>query len=339
MSTFKVMIIGCGHWGPNYVRTFKNLADTEVVACCDLSDKNLEKISLLYPGIKAYKDYKKALDENKCDIAVVATPASTHYPIIMELLKRDINVLAEKPLTVTTKDSEKIIEYASKKKAKLMVALTFLFNSSVRKAYEIVHDKSFGQIYYIKAVRTHLGLIREDVNAVFDLAPHDISIFNYILGAAPLSVSAIGGSYLKKDREDVSFINLEYPGGIIGNINVSWIDSHKVREVAIVGGKRRVFFNDLDNLEPIRIYEKGISVEKPYYNDFGEFKLMLRDGDILSPKVELTEPLKVQCRHFVDCVRDNKTPLSDAKSSLDVVKVLNAINKSMRSSGKPVKIS
>jgi predicted dehydrogenase len=259
--------------------------------------------------------------------------------LIKEGLLAGKDILAEKPLTMTVEESEELVTLAEEKGRILMVGHTFLYNPAVRKMKEYFVKNELGEVYYLHSTRTHLGLIREDVNCVYDLATHDISIFSYLLENSPEAVSAVGGCYLKNDREDIAFISLFYPQNKIANIHVSWVDSNKERQVVAVGSKKRIVFNDLDNLEKVRIFEKGVSVVKGKGSaDFGEFQLLLRDGDIISPHIESSEPLKNQNQHFLDCLQDRKPPLTDGKNGLEVVKVLVAIEKSLQRKGEYIKV-
>jgi len=330
-------IIGCGHWGPNYIRNFEQLKASQVSVCCDLSRKNLDNITRRFHSIKTTLDYNKMLKDKTIDAVVIATPAKTHYRIAKDALLNNKHILVEKPLCLSYGDCVKLIVLAKKKKKILMVGHTFLFNPAVKKLKEYIRKGTLGDIYYLHATRTHLGLVRSDVNASWDLVPHDISIFSYLLEKEPVSLSATGGSFLRKPRQDVVFINLTYPGGVIANIHASWADSNKVREIQVIGSRARVVFDDLNNLEKVRLYKKGISVDKSYVN-FGEFQLLLRDGDILSPKVDPQEPLKLQCQHFISCVQSGKRPFTDGKNGAQVVRVMNAIDRSLKSEGRIVKL-
>lgn len=327
----KIGIIGLGHWGPNYFRVFNSFDGVKVAWCSDLLDENLNKIKQ-YKGVHLAKNYKDILADDSVNAVVVATPASTHYKIVKDCLKAGKDVLAEKPLTLMPEESMELVDLANKNNRILMVGHTFIYNSGIKKIKEFIDDGELGNIYYLNATRTHLGLIREDVNAVWDLATHDISIFNYLIGKPPVMVNAIGADHLKKGREDVAFINLIYHDNIIANIHVSWEDSNKERTIRVVGSKARVVFNDLDNLERIKLYKKGIGVSEDY-NDFGEFQLQLRDGDIISPRIEVKEPLKEQCLHFIDCVTNRRLPLTDGNNGLDVVKAMYAIEQSLKNNG------
>ncbi|MBU1122414.1 MAG: Gfo/Idh/MocA family oxidoreductase [Candidatus Omnitrophota bacterium] len=328
----KVGIIGCGHWGPNYARCFNKLKNTTVAVCCDLKDDNLSRMKSLFGEVEVTKDYRDILKNSEISAVVVATSATTHYSIIKDCLECGKDVLAEKPLTLVPAQSLELAVLAESKNLILMVGHTFLYNTGIRKLREFIDNGELGKIYYINATRTHLGLIREDVNAVWDLTPHDVSIFNYLTGSLPVSVSAVGAAHLKKGREDVAFINLVYPDNIIANIHVSWADTNKERTIRLVGSNARAVFNDLDNLEKVKLYKKGISVSQNY-DDFGEFQLLLRDGDIISPRIEIKEPLKEQCSHFLECVTKRLTPFSDARNGFDVVKVMSSIERSLKNNG------
>ncbi len=329
----KIAIIGCGHWGPNYIRNFMKTSDAEVKTCCDLNQACLDRVKVLFSTPKLTQDHREILKDKDIDAVVVATPASTHYKIVKEALESGKDVLAEKPLTLMPEESLELANLAKKQKKILMVGHTFLFNSGIAKLKECIDQGEIGKIYYMNATRTHLGLIRNDVNAIWDLAPHDVSIFNYLLNARPISVNAIGACHLKGTREDVAFINLIYPENIIANIHVSWADSNKERTIRVVGSESRIVFNDLDNLERIKLYKKGIK-RSENYDDFGEFQLHLRDGDIISPKIQTKEPLKEECMHFLDCVQNRKKPITDGMNGYDVVKVMCAIERSIKNNGK-----
>ncbi len=324
-------IIGLGHWGPNYLRNFRAMENVEVGWCCDLLDENLSK-AREFPEMLVTKNYEEVLNDRSTGAVVVATPATTHYKIVKESLNAGKDVLAEKPLTLEPTEALELCELAEEQKRILMVGHTFIYNPGIRKVKEIIDEGELGQIYYLNATRTHLGLIRDDVNAIWDLAPHDISIANYLLGETPVGVNAVGACYLREGREDVGFINLIYPNKVIANIHASWADSNKERTVRVVGSKARVVFNDLDNLERVKIYKKGIRVSEKY-DDFGGFQLNLRDGDIISPVLKLYEPLSKMCSHFVGCVESRERPITDGYSGYEVVKVMKDVEKSIHMNG------
>ena len=336
-SVLKIGLIGCGYWGPNYARVFHLMPLVKVVACSDLDHEKLSKLSHQFPAIAQTSNYLDLLADTQVDAVVVSTQATTHFEIVKKCLQAGRHVLVEKPLTMHVEQGKELIDLAAKKKKVLMVGHTFLYNSAVRKMKECVDRGILGKIYYLQAIRTHLGLIRKDVNAIWDLAPHDVSIFSYLLGRRPLEVCAVGGAYLKEGMEDVAFINLLYPDGVLGNIHISWVDSNKVRQVAVIGSQARIVFDDLNNLEKVRIYEKGISIDRPY-DSFGEFQLLLRDGDIISPKLELYEPLRKVCEEFADGILNQKPILADGANGLEVVRVMEAIENSIKHRGAPTAV-
>lgn len=330
-------IIGCGHWGKNYLRVFREICKDAVITVYDADSSKLESLKNRYYQLRTANDLNEIMSNREIEAVVISTPANTHYELIKNFLLNNKHVLVEKPFTLNSTQAREVIKLSEEKHRILMVSHTFLYNPAVRQIKEYIDGGECGKIYYLKAIRTHLGLIREDVNAFWDLAPHDISIFNYLLQSLPVMVSATGIQILKQGREDAGFATLIYPGNIMGNIHVSWIDSHKEREVSIVASKKRITFNDLDNLEKIRIFEKGIEVNREVSN-YGEFQLLLRDGNIVSPKVTADEPLRKQCEHFLECVKQNTKPLTDGYNGLEVVRVLEALEKSLARSGEPVKL-
>lgn len=333
----RVGVIGCGHWGNNYLRLLNELQNSRLIEACDENNERYRQLKSSHPFLKISRDFQKLISNNKIDAVIVATPTSTHYNIARAALLNNKHVLVEKPLALKVSEGQELVELAKKKNKILMVAHTFLYNPGIQKLKKYVRERDFGSIYYIQARRTHLGLIRKDVNAVWDLAPHDISIFSFILDAFPLSVSAVGGKFLCRSREDAGFITLSYPGGIKANLHVSWVDANKVREVVVVGGKRRIVFDDLNNMEKIKIFEKGAIINDKV-DSFGEFQILLRDGDIISPKIEAKEPLKEQCRHFLECIEKRKVPLTDGASGVEVIKIMVAIDESIKKNGMPVEV-
>jgi len=271
------------------------------------------------------------------EAVVVCTEASTHFNVTRRLLMAGKHVLVEKPLTTIAADSEKLIDLAESNSAILMVGHTFIFNAGVRKVKEYVQEDS-GRVYYLYARRTNLGPIRRDVNALWDLAPHDIAIFNYLLDGTPQWVSAVGGKVLGNCRDDVGFISLGYPDNVLAHVHVSWADPDKAREVVVVKSDKRIVFNDLNGIEQVRVFEKGVSPVEHKPLNYGEFRFEIRDGDIISPRIEPVEPLKHQCRHFLECVRTGKRPISSGVEGRDVVRVLEAVNRYIECKGLQVEV-
>jgi predicted dehydrogenase len=337
MNTIRIGVIGCGHWGPNHVRVFSQLRDSSVVACADLDPHRLKAIGEQQPQIQPFKDYRLMLSTVELDAVVVSVPTKVHYPIVKEALEAGKHVLCEKPLCIETAEAEELVALARSKDLILMVGHVFLFNPGIVKLKELVHFRDTGRIYYLRALRTNLGPVRQDVNSVFDLATHDISIFNFVLDAMPESVSAVGGTFLQEGIEDVAFVSLRYPDGVLANVQVSWLDPKKQREIVAVGDKKMIVWDEITTPGPIRVYDKGI-IREPYYDDYGHFHLLTREGDITIPKVNLEEPLKIQNRYFLQCLRENKIKMSDGSFGFGVVKVLEAIRTSMKQDGASVPI-
>lgn len=325
-----VAVIGCGHWGPNHIRNFHFSKDARVLSCADLDEKRLASIKETYPSLQTFTDYRAVLRSKDIEAVVVATPTKTHYRIVRDCLEAGKDVLCEKPLAESVKEAEDLVGLARKKKKILMTGHVFLFNAGIQKLREYIASGALGRIYYIHSTRTNLGPIRSDVNVVTDLASHDLSIFLYLLDRSPVEVAVKGGRFLRDRIEDVAFISLGYEDNVMANIHVSWLDPHKVRRITVVGDKKMVVWNDLDNVEPVKLYDKGV-IEEPYYNDFREFQLLVRDSDVLIPKINLVEPLKVQDAYFLKCVKDRMEPeMGSGETAIGVVRVLERINASLR---------
>jgi predicted dehydrogenase len=333
-----VAIVGSGYWGINYVRIFSELPQARPVVVCDAREERLEEVSRRFPHIRVTTKIDDALATEGVDAAVVCTPATTHHTIATRCLEADKPILIEKPITRTSDQAENLIALAESKGLILMVGHTFVYNPAIRKMKEYIQNDELGRLYFLYSRRTNMGPIRQDVNALWDLAPHDISIFNYLLDASPEWVSAVGARVLRNGREDVGFVSLGYPSNIVAHIQVSWADAYKVREVVVVGSDKRIAFNELNPLERVRIFEKGVSPVESEAANYGEYNLRIRDGDIISPPVETSEPLKNECIHFVDCVTQRVQPLTDGWAGLDVVRVMEAIDRSVAQRGAPVEL-
>ena len=332
-----IAIVGCGYWGINYVRIFDELLDSRVIAVCDQRSDRLHEVARRFPDVYLTTQIEDAASHPNVDAVVVCTEATTHYDVARRFLSSGKHVLVEKPLTTNSGDAERLIDLAETCSATLMVGHTFLFNAGVQKVKEYVKDGS-GHVYYLYARRTNLGPIRRDVDALWDLLPHDVAIFNYLLDRTPEWVSAVGGRVLGNCRHDVGFVSLGYSGNILAHAHVSWADPDKAREVVVVKNDKRIVFDDLNGIEQVRVFEKGVSpIEREPLN-YGESRFEIRDGDIISPRIEAVEPLKSQCRHFLKCVQTQTRPLSGGLEGLDVVRVLEAVNRSIAAKGLQVKV-
>ena len=334
----RVALIGFGYWGPNYARVLSDLADAELTAICDSRPDRLSVVQRRYGSVATCATPDELFARDDVDAVVIATPASTHEALVHASLISGRHVLVEKPMALRPAGCESACDLADSTGRILMVGYTFLYNAGVRKMKEVMAAEQFGQPYYLHATRTNLGPIRQDVNAAWDLAPHDVAIFSYLLDEQPLWAAAIGTRVLKTNREDIAFATLGFANDVIGNIHVSWADPNKVREVVAVGSRRRVVFDDLNNVERVRVFERGVSAGEPASDSFGEFKLLVRDGDIISPKVEPSEPLKNQCVEFVNAILTGRPPLADGRFGAGVVRTLVAIEASMRSRGAAVEV-
>ncbi|MAT41902.1 MAG: oxidoreductase [Anaerolineaceae bacterium] len=334
-----IAVIGCGYWGVNYIRLFSQLAQVNLVAICDTQTDRLNSVGEKFPLLRKYNEVQRLLKEESLDAVIIATNPETHFDVTKEVINAGVHVLVEKPMTLISAESKELIDLAKQKNLILMVGHTFMFNAGIKKVKDILKSNEVGDVYYLYATRTNMGPIRTDVNSLWDLAPHDISIFSYLLGENPIEVNAIGKVILNHEREDVGFITLKYPSGVIGNIHVSWIDPYKVRQVVVVGSQMRIMFDDMSNLEPVRIFHKGVEVSHHEQIGFGEFKLLIRDGDIVVPKLNPSEPLKNQALHFLQCIDENKEPISDGMNGFYVVRIMEAIQESIHKNGLSVQIN
>lgn len=306
--------------------------------CSDLNPKRLEVMKQTFRNIHTTPHYKEILNHKAIHAVIISTPTHTHYSLVKESLLAGKDVLCEKPLCLTSKQAFELESLAKKKKRILMVGHVFMYNDGIIALRDMIRSGKCGRLYYMHSERTNLGPFRSDVNAVWDLATHDIAIFNYLLNAMPREVSARGGKYLQSKIEDVAFISLLYPMDVMVNIHVSWLDPKKIRQITVVGDKKMVVWDDLDNLGPLKCYDRKV-VPHYYYETFGDFYLLAKEGNITIPKIPLTEPLKNQDAHFLDCIRTRKTPLSDAKNGREVLEVLSAIQKSLVKKGAPVRVA
>jgi predicted dehydrogenase len=310
MDALKVGIIGYGYWGPNLTRNFAELPESEIIVIADMKDEQLKRAHAKYPQVILTKDYQDLFSLN-LDAVVVSTPPATHYSIAKDCLEHGLNVLVEKPLTLNSQQAEQLVELAEAKGLVLMVGHTFEYNSAVHTLKSYIDSGELGEIYYIDAARLNLGLFQRDSNVLWDLAPHDISILLFLLGQNPVSVSAHGMSCVFDKTYDVAYMNLVFPNNISAYIHVSWLDPCKVRRITVVGSKKMVVLNDVENEQKIKIYDKGVDAPD-YTNGFGEFQCNYRSGDIIIPKIRFTEPLRQECQVFIErCqVRDREVSLA-----------------------------
>lgn len=330
-----VGVIGCGYWGPNLVRNLSQLPVSKVKYCCDLEDKRLSHMKALYPQVTTTKRFQDLIDDPEIEAVAIATPVSTHFPLAKACLEGGKHVLVEKPLAGSIAEAEELNLVAEKHGLVLFAGHTFVYNAAVEKMKSLVEAGELGEVFYITSTRVNLGLFQEDINVIWDLAPHDISILNYILGREPVTVSTFARSYIRPGIEDVAFVVLQYPRGVVAHIHVSWLDPCKIRRTTLVGSKKMLVYDDTSTLEKIRVYDKGVTIQ-PHYDTFGEFQLAYRFGDIIVPKINDVEPLKMECIHFIECIRNGSSPRSNGRSGLSVVKVVERACESAKLGGAPL---
>jgi len=332
----KIGLIGCGDWGKNLLRSFASLPGCVLLACCDINPKQTEKLCSGYPDIKFTQDDKEIIENPNLDAVIISTPPASHFKLSKAAILADKDVFVEKPLVLDVAEGKELVRLAEEKKKVLMVGHIMEYHSATLKLKEYIKNGELGKIHYLYATRVNLGKVRDIENALWSFAPHDISIILFLLEKDPISVTATGECYLQKGIEDVAFMTLHFDDGVMAHVHVSWLDPHKDRKITVVGNKKMAVFDDTQPSEKIWIFDKGVDTKQDY-NTYGEY-LSLRVGDILIPKIESTEPLKVECQHFIDCVQNRKTPRSDGRDGLRVLKVLDAAQKSLKMGGTPVKM-
>ena len=328
-----VAVVGCGYWGPNVIRSFSQLENAELHTVCDIDKSKLAHIKNMYPKVNITTDYNDILNNPEIDAVVIATPPPTHYALAKDALLKDKHVLLEKPMTKTLSEAQELVNLANKKSRVFMIDHTFEYHPAIRKIKQIIESGEIGDIYYVNAHWFALGLLQPEANVVFDLATHVFSIINYIIGENPLSVIASGQGYIRPEIEEMANIVVKYPKNIIANIQVSWLEPHKTRTLTIIGSKKMVIFDLLNNEEQVKIYDQGISV------DIDDGKPEYRLGDTYAPNISKKEPLRIEAEHFIDCIINNKEPMSSGKSGIIVLKQLLAVNESLKNKGVEVLLS
>lgn len=332
-----IAVIGCGYWGPNLVRNFRGLPGVSMRVACDTSRKRLDHLGKLYPEVEQTTDLGRILNDSSIDIVAIATPVSTHYPIARRCLESGKHVFIEKPMASTSDQCRELIESAEERGLTLMVGHTFIYTPTVRKIKEIVDSGEIGEVMYISCRRLNLGLFQKDINVAWDLAPHDISIILYLMSARPVSVNCQGKAHVSSGIEDVTNMTLSFTNGGFATIQSSWIDPRKVREITIVGTRKMIVYDDTEPLEKVKIYDKRVEAP-PHYDTFAEFQFSYHYGDILSPYIQQSEPLKIECQHFIDCIEQGKRPDSSGYEGLAVVRVLEAATDSLKNGGSAVRL-
>jgi len=333
-NVIRMGVIGYGYWGPNIVRNFHGQEHSRVVAICDKSPKSLQRARQAYPEIRAIDTCNDILTATDIDAIAIVTPVWTHYELAKIALENGKHVFVEKPFTCTTGQAEELIELAERKNLKIMVDHTFLFTGAVKRIKELIDNGTLGDLYYYDSMRVNLGLFQHDVNVLWDLAPHDLSIMDYLIKDKPEAVVATGERHLN-GVADIAFLTLYYPNNMIGHINVNWLSPVKVRTTLIGGEKRMLVWNDLDADEKLKVYDKGVQMSGD-----GVYQLLVsyRSGDMWAPRLEQLEALKIEAAYFVDCIINEKRPFNDGVAGLHVVRMLEAADQSLHQKGKVIQL-
>ncbi len=331
--------VGVGLWGQNLLRNFYNLRGCRIRMCCDKNKEVLERIKSQYGGnIKITDDFDDLIRDSQIDAVVIATLPITHAKFALRALSSGRHVFVEKPLALNVADAKEMIRAAKRNRRILMVGHLLLYHPAIKVLKNYIDDGLLGKVQYLYSTRVNLGQVREEENALWSLTAHDISVAIYLLDEVPLEVSATGKSYIRKEVQDVVFVTLNFKNKIMAHIHASWLDPHKIRKFTVVGSKKMAVFDDMESAEKLRVYDKGFDWQKK--NAYGSYEtfLTVREGDINIPKIDMVEPLKLECQHFIDSVKNNTQPFSDGVNGLYVLKILTAAQESLEANGKPVKV-
>lgn len=336
-KTVSVGVIGCGYWGPNLVRNFSEAPGTKVKTVSDFRMDLLTKMQARYPAIQITTDCQDIFNDPEIDAVAIATPVSTHFDLALAALKAGKHVMVEKPMTATTEQSLRLIDEAARRNLVLMVDHTFVYTGAVSKMQELVADGSLGDVYYYDSVRVNLGLFQHDVNVLWDLAVHDLSIMDYVLPAKPYAVSATGISHVPGGPENIAYMTLFFENNLIAHLHVNWLAPVKVRRTLIGGSQKMIVFDDLDPSEKVKVYDKGITLSDSAENAY-QMMIGYRAGDMWAPRLEITEALRTEALHFAQCIRQGERPITDGHAGLRVVRILEAATQSMKQQGQLVKL-
>jgi predicted dehydrogenase len=334
-TPISVGVVGLGYWGPNLVRNFKALPGCHLKAMCDQNESRLEHLRRVYPDVEPITSFEHLLHGASVDAVAIATPVRFHFPLAKASLLAGKHTFIEKPMASSSEECEELIEIARRNGLTLMVGHTFLYSAPVRRIVDIINAGDIGEIRYINARRLNLGLFQQDINVAWDLAPHDISIILHILGEFPTTVNCQGNAHVTPKIEDVTNLSLNFRNKRFATIQSSWIEPRKVREMTIVGSKRMIVYDDLQPLEKIKIYDVRVD-RPPHYDTFAEFQYSYHYGDSYIPHIKQEEPLRVECQHFLDCIRTGQKPVSSGREGLEMVRILEASSASLRENGAPV---
>jgi predicted dehydrogenase len=330
-------VVGCGYWGPNLIRNFRSLPGCELKLMCDVNSQRLAHLRNLYPEVEGETDFSHMLNGANLDAIVIATAVRHHHSMAKASLLAGKHTFIEKPMASSAEECEELLAIAEEKGVVLMVGHTFLYSPAVRKMKEIIQSGDIGEIQYINSRRLNLGLFQKDINVVWDLAPHDISIILHIMEESPLGVSCWGKAHITPGIEDAATLCLNFKHNRLAFIQSSWLDPRKVREMTVVGTRRMVVYDDLAPLEKIKIFDARVETP-PHYDSFAEFQYSYHYGDMYAPYIKQEEPLKVECQHFLDCIKNGTTPISDGRQGLELVRILEASTASLNTNGAAVEL-
>lgn len=334
----KVGVVGCGYWGPNLIRNLRQSQDCQLKVICDASEQRLKHMRKLHHDVATTNQFNDLLQDADLDAIVIATPVRFHYEMAKAALVAGKHVFVEKPLARTVAEGEELVALAEQNGLVLMVGHTFLFSPAVRRMKEIVDSGDIGEIQYISARRLNLGLFQKDINVAWDLAPHDISIILHLLDEQPQSVSCQGSSHVNRHIEDVTMMYLTFKKNRCAFVQNSWLDPKKVRQMTVVGSRRMIVYDDTEPLEKLKIYDARVEVPA-HYDTFAEFTYSYHYGDAYVPYIKQDEPLKLECQHFLDCIRGEATPITGGNAGLDVVRILEASSQSLKQQGQAVSLN
>lgn len=332
----RIALIGCGYWGPNLARNFSLVEHGELALCADLDDQALARLQRQFPQVEMTTDVMAVLERPDIDAIALATPARTHATLALQALAAGKHVFVEKPLAMNTTDAQAMVAAATAQQRTLMVGHIFEYHPAVQYIKDLLDSGELGDLYYLYSTRVNLGRVQTDINALWSIAPHDVSIMLHLVGRLPAQVTARGQSFLNGTVEDVVFVTLEFASGALGHVHASWLDPSKTRQLTVVGSRKMVVYDDVAAEGKVKIYDKG--VYRKGEAGYGEFQYKVHSGDIMMPRLEMTEPLRLECQHFVDCVRSGSQPLTDGFNGLRVVRVLQAAQNSLESGGRQVLI-
>ena len=333
----KVGVIGYGYWGPNLVRNFMDAPGSTVVAVCDLRTERLAQLRIRYPTIQTVGDPNLLFNDPSVDAIVIATPVSSHFELAMAALRANKHVLVEKPLAANSEQGMQLIDEAARRRRVLMVDHTFVYTAAVRKIRELLIANALGDIYYYDAVRVNLGLFQHDVNVIWDLAIHDLSIMDYVLPAKATAVSATGISHISGQPENVAYMTLFFDNRMIAHVHVNWLTPVKVRHTLIGGSEKMILYDDLEPSEKVKIYDKGVTISQSPEAVY-EMLVSYRSGDMWAPRLDATEALQTEALHFIDCLENGNKPETDGQAGLRLVRTVEAAEKSLRAKGQLVEI-